>query len=215
MRLEVPIDLGEDEARDQLLGELSKPEYHNAKPTLVDYIGQAIADWFAGLFSGDVGGTPPLVPFLIALGVVAIVVTIALLVYGVPRRNRRVHALGGMFGEEERRSAAELRSAARAAAGLGDWSLAIAEMFRATARGLAERELVTTTPGTTAREFALLAARPFPVETAALQTAASAFDDVRYLGQPGSREAFASIAALEERLRGAKPLLPELVGAAR
>src|SRR5690606_15421147 len=114
------------------------------------------------------------------------------------------------------RTAAELRAAARAAAGRGDWATAIAEQYRAIARGLAERELVHSLPGTTAREFAVLAGGVFPEEAAALRIAADAFDGVRYLGRPGDRDRFDAVTALEGRLRAARPTLPELhVGAAR
>ena len=213
MRRAVPIELAEDEARDLLLGELSRAEYENAKPTLIDEIGAAIADWLTGLLAAEPGATPPLVPFLIALGVVAVIVAIALIVYGVPRRNRRTDALGGLFGEDERRTAAELRRAGQDAARRSDWSLAIAETYRAIARGLAERELVTTVPGTTAREFAGLAADSFPAEQAALDAAAQAFDSVRYLGGTGARDTYESPAAPEPRLRETRPQLPELAGA--
>lgn len=209
MRRTVPIDLSEDEARELLLTELGTAEYQNAKPTLIDQAGQAIGDWFAALFSGEGPQAPPAVPFLIALGLVALLITVALLIYGVPRRNRRAAALGGLFGEEERRAASTIRADARAAARRGDWPLAITEAYRAIARALAERELVTTLPGTTAREFAVLATRPFPAEAVALQSAASAFDEVRYLGHPGSRAQYDEVSALDAHLQGARPLLPE------
>jgi len=208
--MHVPIELGDDEARELLLRELSKAEYQNAKPTLIDRIAQAIGDWLTGLLSGTGGDTPAFVPFVIALGIVAAVIIIVLVVYGAPRRNRRTGAIGGLFGDAERRSAAELRAAARAAADRADWTTAIAEQYRATARGLAERELVHALPGTTAREFAVLAARVFPAEAASLQTAAGAFDRVRYLGRPGDRDAFHAVVALDDRLRTARPSLPEL-----
>lgn len=212
--LEAPIDIAEDEARDLLLGELSRTEYQQAKPTLIDEVAQAIGQWLVDLLSGQTGDAPPLIPFLIALGVVAVVVVIAVLVYGVPRRNRGAAVLGGLFGEDESRSAAELRDAARAAAARADWLTAIAEAYRATARGLAERELVRTLPGTTAREFAHLAAIPFPAERDELDAAARAFDDVRYLGRPGGRAEYEAVLALEARLRASRPHLPGTVDAA-
>jgi hypothetical protein len=71
---------------------------------------------------------------------------------------------------------------------------------------------VTTTPGTTARDFAARAGVAFPDSAPALASAAVAFDDVRYLGRPGTAEQYAEVAALESRLRAMKAQLPTAAG---
>jgi hypothetical protein len=98
-----------------------------------------------------------------------------------------------------------MRRAAERAAAAGDYTTAIAELFRSIARGLAERTLVATFPGTTARAFARRAAIVFPAEADALTTAALDFDGVRYLERTGTPEQWATMVSLEQRLRSARP----------
>ena len=84
----------------------------------------------------------------------AAALVVAFLIFGVPRLNRRSRVAGVLFGEDDDRGSADMRRDAAAAASRGDYATAIAELFRALARGLAERTIVTVTPGTTARGFA-------------------------------------------------------------
>ena len=77
-------------------------------------------------------------------------------------------------------------------------------MFRALARGLSERTIVTTNPGTTAHGFARQAATAFPDAAARLASAADDFDRVRYLGATGTAEQWTAICDLERELRSAK-----------
>jgi len=204
--LDVPVEPAPPEATEWLIDELSKPEYNATQPGLLEIIGRAISDWFASLFDAASGGPMPFAWFLVALALVAVVVVVALLLRGLPRIQPRSRIDGGIMGEDARDAAAFRRDAATAAA-RGDYAAATIEMFRAIARGVAERELVAVTPGTTAREFADLAARAFPAEATALVNASAAFDAVRYLDHPGSSEAYASITALEARIRASRPML--------
>jgi len=136
------------------------------------------------------------------------VVVVAFLLYGRPRLNRRrAAATESLFGEDDLRAAAELRQSAERAAAAGDWTTALVELFRALARGLAERTLVDLYPGMTARGFARSAAGPFPDSRDALTTAAADFDAVRYLGRPGTADQYARLADLERELRAARPAL--------
>jgi hypothetical protein len=207
---DVPVDPEPPEARDWLIDELAKPVYQAAQPTLFDRIAKAISDWLGSLQFGEVEGPPALGLGVIVAGIV-IALVVAFLIFGLPRFNRRSRVTGALFGDDDARTAERMRRDAEAAAARGDWSLAIAELFRAIARGLAERTVVTTSPGTTARDFAGRAGAAFPDHTGSLTDAAAAFDDVRYLGRPGTAEQYAQIAALETALRSAKPRLPETV----
>jgi hypothetical protein len=209
--LAVPVEPSGDEARRWLLDELAKQPYQASKPTPVDLAAQAFFDWLGGLFRshGDPASTVLLV---VALVIVVALVVVALLLFGVPRANRRSRATGaGLFGEEDRRTADELRAAARAAAAAGDFSLAVLERFRGLARDLDERTLVPVLPGTTARGFARAAAGVFPAEATELAAAAETFDAIRYAGHAGSREQADRVAALDDRLVAARPRLPEPV----
>jgi hypothetical protein len=208
---DVPVDPDAPQARDWVLDELSKQPYQAAKPTLLDLIAQQILGWFGDIIdwltsSGDQseGGAGSL-GFLAILIPVAILVVLAFLIYGVPRLNRRSKVTGALFGDDEQRDAAAMRRAAERAAASGDFTTAVTELFRALARGLAERTLVTTHPGTTAGEFARRASGVFPEAREPLASAALDFDAVRYLDHDGTREQWDAMVALERRLRLARP----------
>ena len=203
---DVPVDPEPPEARQWLVDELSKPQYQAAKPTLFDQIAKAISDWFSSLQIGTVEG-PPAFGLGVILVLVAAALVVAFLIFGVPRLNRRSRVAGVLFGEDDDRGSADMRRDAAAAASRGDYATAIAELFRALARGLAEHTIVTVTPGTTARGFAGRAGVTFPQFADRLVTAAEAFDDVRYLGHPGSVEGYEALVALESEVRAARPAL--------
>jgi len=203
---DVPVDPTPPEAQQWIVDELSKPVYQAAQPTLFDRISKAISDWLSSLTLGDAQGPPGL-----GLGVVVVLVAaaivVAILIFGLPRLNRRSGVSGSLFGEDDARDAAAMRRDAAAAAARGDHTTAVAEQFRAIARGLAERLLVTVTPGTTASGFAARAGDVFPAERARLGAASVVFDGVRYLGREGTAEEYRELVALDDGLRAAKARL--------
>jgi hypothetical protein len=199
----VPVEPDAGTARRWLLDELAKPAYAAAQPSPLDRAVQAFLTWFTGLFDVKGSSTPP-VALAIAIAVVVAVLVVALLLFGLPRRNRR-STIGSLFGADDRRSADEMRRAAEAAMARNDWSLAVLERFRAMARGLDERTLVAVFPGTTASAFAVSAGRTFPTEHGELLSAAELFDAVRYADDTATREDALSIFALDDRLAAARP----------
>lgn len=209
--IDVPVDPDAPEAREWILDELSKAPYQAAKPNLLDLIAQQIVNWFGDLIDFLTGGVQPGAPgqpplWILAIAIpVVILLVLAFLVYGLPRLNRRSTVTGALFGEHDERDAAAMRRDAERAAAAGDFTTAIAELFRALARNLAERTLVTTHPGTTASEFSRRAAAVFPDARPLLVTAAADFDGVRYLGVTGTREQWDAMVAIERRLRTARP----------
>ena len=206
----VPVDPDRPEARRLLAEELAKQEYQAAKPTWWDQLLGQFTDWVNSLeFGGSEG--PPAFGMLVLLVVIAVLLLIAFLIFGLPRLNRRSTVTGSLFGDDDARTAAQIRSAGEAAAGRGDYTLAITEMFRSIARGLAERTVLTTSPGTTAHDFARRAGEAFPVRADDLSASAIAFDSVRYLGGEGTREQYELVERLERQLRSAKPALREAV----
>ncbi len=201
-----PIDPTPEQARRWLIDELSQPKYQAAKPTWFDRLSAAVLDWFQSLaFSAD-GGVQIPVLILVAL-IVAVAIVGAYFIFGPPRRGRRSAVSGALFGQNDARDAAAIRAAAAAAAATVQWTLAIEEMFRCIARGLAERTIVSVSPGTTARECAGHAANALPQFRERLAAAASAFDDVRYLEREGTEAGYQAIAQLEQDLRAARPAL--------
>jgi hypothetical protein len=206
---DVPVVPDQPEGQDWVIEELSKPQYQAARPTLWDQIIDWILRWL-GSFQLPTGEGGPGTPTF-GLGVVIVIVVaaliIALLVFGLPRLNRRSKIGGGIFGDEDDRSAAELRDVAARAAAVGDWATAITELFRSIARNLAEREMLISFPGTTAHEFGNSGGALFPAHADALRTAAASFDEVRYLGGSGSREEYEQVDRLERALRSARPVV--------
>jgi hypothetical protein len=203
-----PLDPTAQQARQQLLDELAKPGYAQARPTLWDDFITWLQKFLDGLQpkGNPAGGGLDIAPAFIILILLAALV-VAFLVFGVPRLNRRSKAVGALFGDDDERDSVTLRRAAERAAASGDFATAIAEAFRSIARGLSERSVLATFPGTTAHGFAQQAAASFPASGDGLRAAADSFDGVRYLDAPGTEEEWIAIADLERRLRSAKPLL--------
>jgi hypothetical protein len=203
-----PLDPSAQDARQQLVRELAKPEYQQARPSLIDIIEKWITDWLNSIQPANGTGFAQanLLPVL-GIGALVVALIVAFLIFGLPRLNRRSRVVGALFGDEDERDSVTLRASAERAAAAGDYSTAIAEGFRSIARGLAERTVVTTFPGTTAHGFAETAAASFPASTAELRASADAFDGVRYLDSVGTQEQWLGIRDLERALRSARPVL--------
>ncbi|GAA2984465.1 hypothetical protein JOD63_001919 [Microbacterium terrae] len=209
-----PLIPDRDEAREWAERELSDPVYQAAEPTPVDRIARAVGEFFVNLFNPDLSGGWGPAFALVAAVVVVIVVVAAFLVWGVPRASGRAAArTGELFGEPEGRSATELRRAAEAHAGRGEWEQAIIVRVRAIARSCVERGVVDTPPGATVHAFARAAGRVFPDSADELERAATAFDDVRYLRRPGSAELYRRVSTVDDAVRDARPAPKDAVPA--
>lgn len=202
--IDVPVDPDGDEARRWIVDELAKPEYQAAQPTWFDRLSEAFWNWLNSLdLSGGGAAQAPLLVILIV--VIAGALVAAFLIFGVPRLRHRSTAVGSLFGEDETRTAEQLRTAAGLAAKDGNWAVAIEELFRSIAKRMAERVLLSASPGTTAREFSRRAGAVFPAFDARLTASGALFDRVRYLGEPGTEADYEEFAALERDLRLARP----------
>ncbi len=215
----VPVEPDAPDALELLLNELSDPAYAESQPTWFDLIAQSVLEWFGSLSLGE-GDGPPVLALVIGAVVLAAAIAAAIIIYGVPRWRTRSRLATELLGERDRRTARQLRRDAERAAAASDWPLAIAERYRAIARALDERTIVTALPGTTAHGFAHAAGRQFPEHGAQLEAAADRFDGVRYLDRPGNADDYAVVAALDEAIDAKPsplptlPTLPELTGAA-
>jgi hypothetical protein len=213
VRFDVPVDPEAPEAQQWLREELAKAPYQAARPTWFDRLSQAFLDWLGSLSFGDGGGFGGWIPLVVTVLAIAAVVAL-FLIFGMPRLNRRRRRLPGVLGENDRRSADDMRRAARMAAAAGDWNRAVQEMYRAIARGLDERTVLRSLPGTTAHDIATRAGGVFPAQADRLEHAARAFDAVRYLGRDASENDFAAVAELERDLREAQAnVLPPVTSA--
>ena len=202
--VDVPVAPDPDVAREWLIRELARPEYRRAETTWFDDLVASIGRFLSDLLGGATPGAPSLAWGLVIVALLVGIVA-SYLIFGPPRLNRRMRTSVATVGEADGRDAATIRAAADAAAAAGDWALATEEMFRAIARGLTERAILTTHPGTTATGFATRAREYFPSFGEALSASATHFDDVRYLGRAGREAAFTEVAALEQAVRAASP----------
>ncbi len=203
-RWEPPLDPTAPEAKDLILRELAKPEYTAARPTWFDRATSEFWDWLQSLEVVGASG-PSAFGVLVFVGLLVIGIIVAFLVFGLPRLNRRTSVGRDVFGEDDARTADELRTSAHAAASGGDLDLAVIEMFRALVRGLHERTIVASSPGMTADSFATRAGLVFPQHTVGLIVAARAFDDVRYLGQPATTESWGTLRELDDAVQRTSP----------
>ena len=197
---DVPVDPDAPEALRWLRDELAKAPYQAARPTWFDRLSRSFLDWLGSLTGLGGEGVQGWIPGVVVLLVAAALIT-GFFIFGVPRLNRARRGAAVVFGESDRRTASDLRGAARRAAASGNWNLAVEEIFRALARSLEERTVVRPLPGTTAHDLATRAAALFPAETQRLEAAARAFDSVRYLGQDAREADYESIARLDGDLR--------------
>jgi len=199
-----PLTPDGDQARRWAQLELRDPAYAAAQPTPLDRVARAVQEFFTGLFRGS-----PDAALGLWLAVAVAVVLVALIVIAVvfSRRGRlsrrSAPAAAELFGDVETRSASALRRAAASALARADWSEAVVLRFRALARGLLERGAVEPVPGATVHAFARAAGHVLPDLADALDAAAGAFDDVRYLRRPGTAALYAQVADADDRAQAA------------
>ncbi|MGL3149876.1 DUF4129 domain-containing protein [Microbacterium sp. A82] len=195
-----------EEARRWAEQELQNPRYADAKPTWFDYLAEDVAEFIATLFSTQTGEQTGNVALIIVTVVIVAALITVLLLWGKPRRSRRVQRTGSeLLGETDDRSAAQLRAEAERSAKSGDWDAATVLRFRALARALLERDIISPAPGATAQGIAREASRAFDAHHDALASAAEAFDDVRYLRHPASADSYRALAATDDLLTNQHP----------
>lgn len=200
-----------DEARRWAEEELSNPRYADATPTWLDLVARDIGRFLADLFTTQNSDSIGPVALIVVCVVIGIALVAVLLIWGRPRAARVVRRpRSDLLGERDDRSAARLRADAERAARAGDWDEATVLRFRAIARSLIERDLIDPAPGATAQAIAREAGSVFPGESTAVGSAASAFDDVRYLGHAATEQSYRRLADTDERLSAHRP---ELVSA--
>lgn len=200
----VPVVPDAEQARRWLEQELADPVYHQ-QPSLL----QRFLDWLGRLFEGadglPIGNVGTLLAILAGL---AVLVTVAFLVTGPVRRSRRVAGARGVLDVDDRRTAAEIRAAADAAAARGDWAAAVADRFRALVRSLEERAVLEEQPGRTAHEAVEAAGLRLPAHAVDLRAAGRLFDDVVYGERTPRAEDDAALRELDARVTATRPTLP-------
>ncbi|MGB3909287.1 MAG: DUF4129 domain-containing protein [Pseudolysinimonas sp.] len=208
---DVPVDPDDEQARRWLEEELGRGDEPYQPPEPPGWW-QDFLDWLERLLAGAGAPEAPTPGFQTgqAVGIVVLILLIAAIlivsfvIFGLPRLRKRSKVTGDLFGEDDDRSAAELRTTAQQAADAGDYTSAVIELFRSLARDLAERGIVVTFPGTTARDFSRRTGLVFPPTADRLAEAAVVFDDLRYLGGVGTLEQWQRMSTLDAELRAAR-----------
>ena len=201
----VPVELGQEAARDAAHHELSRQIYQQARPGLVERALQWLYEQIVGLVN-DVGSASPggyAGVAVIVLLVVAAIVAVRLKVgpFGKARRTEEALFLGGP------RSAAEHRRAADAHAAAGEWAEAVRERLRAVIRSLEERALLDPRPGRTADEAAVEAGTALPECAGPLRAGARVFDEIWYGGRDASASSDQVLRDLDERVGTSRSVL--------
>ncbi|KUI05698.1 DUF4129 domain-containing protein [Mycobacterium sp. IS-3022] len=196
------IDIDRDAAHEAAQRELAKPIYPKGSLTeqAIDWI-EDLLYRFAVQGASVPGGWVTVTVLLILLAAAAVVAV------RVARRSMRTSRGRGeaLFGGHDL-TAAQHRAAAERSAAARDWAAAIRHRLRAVARQLEETGLLDPVPGRTATELARDAGRQLPHLTDELTAAATAFNDVTYGERPGTDDAYALIAGLDDHLRSRSPV---------
>lgn len=213
MRVDTPVNVNSDQARQMAIRELSKSQYHNGSlPSPPPSVQPSVA-----LPSPSPPAQPPHPPSPShALAVVLIILAVFLLVFvvllvlrrlGKPRTENKAkpktqkRRTSSATAEEVLVGAALHRRDAERAAAAGEWAEAIRERFRAVIGTLDERGLLPERADRTADEAARDAGAVLPAHADVLVAAARAFDEVEYGEYVGTPEAYAVISEVDDVVR--------------
>lgn len=196
-RSSTPIELEREPARELAREELADPVY-DSEPGLIERAGHWLRELLTAIIEAATGTVSARVALVI---VVALVIGAVVIIVARNGPLARQHSSGvdPLFGSA-RRTAAEHRRLADAAANDADWSIAVIERFRAVAARLEETQVLPARPGRTAGETAREGAHNRPDLTAQLADAAARFDDVRYGGRAAHADDDAAVDALDRAL---------------
>ncbi|NDL58570.1 DUF4129 domain-containing protein [Phytoactinopolyspora mesophila] len=199
-----PVELDREEAQDLARHELSQPGYQREAS-----LPARVLEWILEQFNRLISGASDLIPggLAIVLIMVAIVTAAVLVVLRTGPLARRKAASDPIFAGK-RRTAADHRKAADAAADAGDWTTAVLERFRGVVVHLEERVVIDHQVGRTADEAARSAGERLPEAASALAGGARLFDQVLYGGRQGTSDDDAVLRELDRLVRGARPQEP-------
>jgi hypothetical protein len=199
---DVPVELGRDEARRLAIRELANPVY-DAEPPLPQRVVEWIIERIQELIGRTAGALDGGFGVAILATVVALVVAVIVMRMGPLARRQRLRS-EPLF-PAARRTAAEYRAAADAAAVAENWSAAVVERYRAIIVGFEERGVLDPRPGRTADEAAAEAGVAFPGLAGELIDASRLFDVVRYGDQEAARADDERMRRLDDNTRAARP----------
>jgi hypothetical protein len=201
--MQVPVELGRDDARRAAREELSKLVYRDAGPGLLERVIRWLLDRLGKLLDGAAGVSPGGYAGLVVVLLLVVVAVVAFrLGLGPMRRSDTGDAPLFVGGS---RTAAEHRASADAHAAAQQWAEAVRDRLRAVITSLEERALLEPRPGRTADEAAADAGQAVPDCADDLRAAARLFDEIWYGDHPARREHDATMRALDERVLASRP----------
>ncbi|MFD2028147.1 DUF4129 domain-containing protein [Promicromonospora aerolata] len=212
MRADLPVVPDRDTAREWLSSELQGPEYAERESLLSRLIGWVL-DWLNGIDWPVAAMAGPQLGIAIGV-VVAVILVLAWLVAGPVRLGRERTSSAEVLDADDARTAAQMRTAADAAAASGDWKTATVERFRAVVRALEERVIIEPRPGRTAQEAAADSGARLPAQAAGLRSGADVFDGVEYGDRVATPQDDADLRALDAEVTKARPVAPSGPGPA-
>jgi hypothetical protein len=193
-RIDIPVDIGRDEAQQLAERELLNPIYANAQPPWWQRLSSWVWEHFIDLLNRLGGATSNRLWLIVVAAVIALIVLVIVRRAGGVQRRR---ATQGTVFTDRTATAADHRVRAEHAARGGDWSEAVLEGFRAVVRQLEERGALDPRAGRTADEAARDAAAVFGQLRPDLGVAARSFDEVAYGDRAGTSEAYEQITSLD------------------
>lgn len=204
MVVSVPVVPDRGQARGWVAEELAGGEYREAQGSWLARAWNWVQDQLDRLSVPALGTS--WTDVLVVVVLLAAVIGVVFLVGGPLRRSARTSAAQPVFEAAPEPASAHF-ARAEAAAGAGDWSLAVAERFRGLVRSLEERALLDPRPGRTATEIATEAGSWLPGCADALAQAARTFDDVRYGGRTATARADEDVRAVVAQVAAARPVV--------
>ena len=181
--LEVPVEIGREEAARRAQEELAKAKYGGVPPWLedllarVDRLLERLVEFLLGLDRDQPGaGVSP--GFVVAATVLLAALAVVVWRVGVPKWRARTR--DAAVGSDRAQAPQDYRSRAAAHAAAGRWSLAVQDQFRAVVRALEEAGVLDPRPARTAWEAASSAGRALPGCRDDLSFAAEVFNAVTY-----------------------------------
>ncbi|HSZ40112.1 MAG TPA: DUF4129 domain-containing protein [Trebonia sp.] len=191
--------IGRDPAQRLARQELSKAIYHQT--SVPQEVLGAIERFLQRLFSFTNSNTPGGWWSLVALAALVVVI-IAVIVAGVGpfAGSGRRGARAVLSPDTLPLTARQLRAAAAASAGEGDYSTAVLQRLRAIAVSCEERGVLVPDAGRTADELAAQAGARFPAHGSDLLEAARAFDRIRYGYGIGTAAGYERLRDLDDAL---------------
>ncbi|RAJ69609.1 uncharacterized protein DUF4129 [Streptomyces sp. Amel2xB2] len=201
-----PVTIPRTPAREAAERELSKGEYHQDDPGLLnrvlDWLWDRISSLLDAAAQASPGGWVGLTVILVLLVLLAVALRLRL-----GRLRPAVSFDDGALFAKGPRSAAEHRREAEAHAVAERWNQALQERMRAIVRSLEERALLDHRPGRTADEAALEAGTALPAHADELRSAARAFDEVTYADRLADASVYAAVRDLDLALQRTQPPL--------